>query len=319
MDSDREIYADLTDEQLNRYLQSSQYPLTGKVTPMNVSDLFQVPETKQLKYEAFTESFEKYKVKVDLFKWLIGTVGLTLITYIINWGFQDRAQGMEEISQYDKYASDLIVLNDNPVTKRMLAQFFSNVTPSEKLKKGWKDYYLGVDAEYRQFLEKDSIARERLKELIRNSDMLQSSSDHHFERSDLEIRIAENEMIKRASIIIPDNVSNALTASNSMMTSPTFQPPPTISIKSAASSASEAEHIKALLVEFGFEVSAIDKIEQGRFALKDNEIRYFWDSDFARVVEIKRLLSKHDIAISIQYLPRLASAREQGAIELWMK
>ena len=319
MEPEKEIYADLTDEKFNNLLQDSQSPMTNKVTQMKVSDLFVVPETTQFKYATFTESFEKYKVKVDLLKWLVGTVGLTLITYIINWGFQDRAQGMEEISQYDKYASELIVLNDNPVTKRMPAQFFSNVTPSEKLKKGWKDYYREVDAEYRQFLEKDSIIKERLKELIRNGNMLQSSSDHHFERSDLEIRIAENEMIKRASIIIPDNVSNASTASNSMMTSPTFQPPPTISIKSAASSASEAEHIKALLVESGFEVSAIDKTEQGRFALKDNEIRYFWDSDFASVVEIKRLLSKHDIAISIQYLPRLASAREQGAIELWMK
>ncbi len=81
-------------------------------------------------------SFEKYKYKVDLIKWLIGSVALVIMTTIINWGFNDREEGLNEIQQYDKYATELIVLNNNPVNKRMLAQFFSTVTPSEKLRKG---------------------------------------------------------------------------------------------------------------------------------------------------------------------------------------
>jgi len=55
----------------------------------------------------FSESFEKYKLKIDLFKWVLGTFGLTLITYIINWGFKDREQGMEEISQYERYLENI--------------------------------------------------------------------------------------------------------------------------------------------------------------------------------------------------------------------
>ncbi len=82
-------------------------------------------------------AFEKYKFKVELFKWLIGSVALVIMTTIINWGFKDRVAGLLEIEQYDKYATELIVLNNDPVKKRMLAQFFSKVTPSEKLREGW--------------------------------------------------------------------------------------------------------------------------------------------------------------------------------------
>jgi len=113
-------------------------------------------------------SFEKYKFKVELFKWLIGSVALVIMTTIINWGFKDREAGLMEIQQYDKYASDLIVLNNNPANKRMLAQFFSKVTPSEKLRKGWELYYEAVDAEYKELLFKDSINQLKLQTLYLN-------------------------------------------------------------------------------------------------------------------------------------------------------
>lgn len=106
--------------------------------------------------------FEKYKMKLNLFKWLIGTVGIAIITLIINWGFKDRAVGMDEISQYDRYATDLMVLNENPVKKRMLAQFFSTTTPSWLLKNRWEDYYDKVDIEYKDYNhKKDSLKKLR--------------------------------------------------------------------------------------------------------------------------------------------------------------
>ena len=78
-------------------------------------------------------AFEKYKYKIELFKWLIVSVGIVIATMIIDWGFRDRAAGLQEVQQYDKYATELLILNDNPKSKRMLAQYFSKVIPSALL------------------------------------------------------------------------------------------------------------------------------------------------------------------------------------------
>ena len=142
-------------------------------------------------------AFEKYKYKVELFKWLIGSIALVIMTTIIDWGFKDRAAGLQEIEQYDKYATELIVLNNDPVKKRMLAQFFSKVTPSEKLRDGWEKYYKEVDAEYREFLRKDSIARDKQKALA-NQDTTMLSQSQKIEKAQLKITLERN-LIKKTT------------------------------------------------------------------------------------------------------------------------
>ena len=198
-----EAHPELTEESLTNFLSASAVPLTDKVPLESVSNLFKVPENPQFAYNAFGETFERYKVKVDLLKWLIGTVGLTLITFIIDWGFRDREQGMNEISQYDRYASELIVLNDNPVKKRMLAQFFANVTPSEKLKDGWQKYYGEVDEEYNQFIKEAVTEKNRLAELNKK-DSTSLKKSEKIEIKNLESKVQEKENIINAPLLIPD-------------------------------------------------------------------------------------------------------------------
>jgi hypothetical protein len=115
-----------------------------------IDDGTPAPETEEIKQgstSTSSEEFEKYKIKIGLFKWAIGTVGLTLITYFINWGFKDREQGIAELQVYDKYASETVIFAVNPNNRLLLAQFFANVTPSDKLKCGWKDYLKVVTVE----------------------------------------------------------------------------------------------------------------------------------------------------------------------------
>ena len=40
---------------------------------------------------------------IDLAKWLIVSVGLVIMTTIIDQGFKDRAAGIVEMGAYDKY------------------------------------------------------------------------------------------------------------------------------------------------------------------------------------------------------------------------
>jgi hypothetical protein len=198
-----EAHPELTEESLNTFLSTSAVPMTDRIPLESVSNLFKIPDNPQFAYNSFGEPFERYKVKVDLLKWLIGTVGLTLITFIINWGFRDREQGMNEISQYDKYASELIVLNDNPVKKRMLAQFFANVTPSEKLKDGWQKYYGEVDEEYNQFIKEAITEKNRLAELNKKDSTRLNKSEKN-EIKNLEFKVQENESIINAPLLIPE-------------------------------------------------------------------------------------------------------------------
>lgn len=94
------------------------------------------------------QKFERFKYYVDLAKWFIVSVALVVMTTIIDAGFRDRSAGLSEIQQYDKYVTELIVLNEEVGPRRLLAQYFANVTASDKLRKQWQEYYKLLDGEY---------------------------------------------------------------------------------------------------------------------------------------------------------------------------
>ncbi|HEY0057556.1 MAG TPA: hypothetical protein VGB56_00390 [Flavisolibacter sp.] len=94
------------------------------------------------------QKFERFKYYVDLAKWFIVSVALVVMTTIIDAGFRDRSAGLSEIQQYDKYVTELIVLNEEVGPRRLLAQYFANVTASDKLRKQWQAYYKLLDGEY---------------------------------------------------------------------------------------------------------------------------------------------------------------------------
>lgn len=148
--------------------------------------------------------FEKYKAKIELFKWLIGSVALVLVTTVIDFGFRDRSAGLTEIQQYDKYVTELIVLNEDPGQKRMLAQFFSNVTPSEKLKAGWTNYFNQVDKEYKDYIEpilkNDSIIRKEYYSYAGKKTLTQEEIE---KKQILELQIEENKRLINPAIILP--------------------------------------------------------------------------------------------------------------------
>lgn len=155
---------------------------------------------------ALSEEFEKYKLHVELFKWLIGTVGLAVVTAIINWGFKDREKGLLEIAQYDKYATDLIILNKDPYNRRMLAQYFSFVTPSKKLKTGWKDYFKEVDLEYHKFITDDSIAK--AKKAVLDTTQNKTASQKLESQKLEEVIIKNNEIIEQPIVTPISNAAN---------------------------------------------------------------------------------------------------------------
>ena len=91
---------------------------------------------------------------------------LVVITMVIDYGFRDRAAGLDEAKQYDHYVTSLIVLNKEVGPRRLLAQYFSNVLPSEKLRKCWQNYYWVVNIEYQAMAKKDSVLGLKLQKFM---------------------------------------------------------------------------------------------------------------------------------------------------------
>ena len=120
-------------------------------------------KTETQKAAAIMTELQKMKLIFDVVKWLIGSVALVIVTMVIDYGFRDRAAGLNEVKQYDNYVTILIVLNKEVGPRRLLAQYFSYVLPSAQLRKCWQDYYWVVNAEYQAMVKQDSVLGSKLK------------------------------------------------------------------------------------------------------------------------------------------------------------
>ncbi|MFY9152451.1 MAG: hypothetical protein WAO52_10570 [Prolixibacteraceae bacterium] len=103
----------------------------------------QTPEEKAL-------NFEKYKFIFELVKWFIGSVALVVITIIIDKGFKERSAGLQEMQAYDKYV-EVILKADNIEERWKLSEYFSTVTPTERLRERWIAYKDSINADYIEF------------------------------------------------------------------------------------------------------------------------------------------------------------------------
>ena len=248
------------------------------------------------------EDFEKFKYKVEIFKWIIGSVVLVIVTTIIDWGFKDRAAGLQELQQYDKYATELIVMNDNLKNKRMLAQYFSTVTPSEKLRAGWKLYFDQVDKEYQKLLADDSIIKVEYEKL--KLDSLNKSPVYQLKLQKVEAQMNIHDKILNEPVLLP----------NAVFTSTI----PTVYIQySHSENRPNANSIAYKINAMGFKAPGIELVKNS--GVSNNEIRYFYASDLNAVNSLKDFLKQQKLDANIKYIPALSGKAKQGTIELWLK
>jgi hypothetical protein len=94
--------------------------------------------------------WEKYKNIIDLVKWVIGSVVIVVLSLIIESGFKERAEGVQEMQAFDKYV-DVVLDAKNPEGRWKLVEFFSTVTPTERLRDKWMEYKKIIAPEYAKF------------------------------------------------------------------------------------------------------------------------------------------------------------------------
>ncbi len=141
---------------------------------------------------------ERLKMWIDLGKWFIVSVGLVVMTKIIDSGFKDREIGMKEINTYDRYTK-LITDYNRIAERRMLAQFFANVSPSDEIRKGWQRYYEEVNKEYIAHLETLKAKEKQLQELQNSKSKSSTTNSQAIEKLNKEIEnMTEGLMIRES-------------------------------------------------------------------------------------------------------------------------
>ncbi len=78
---------------------------------------------------------ERFKIWISLVKFLLGTFALGIITLMVNSKIQEREISLKEQEHLAKFTN--VALKENVGPRRLLAQYFANVTQSKKLREGW--------------------------------------------------------------------------------------------------------------------------------------------------------------------------------------
>ena len=109
----------------------------------------------------------RIEIIIDLVKWFLGSFVILILPIMIGKSLDDRKQGLQEIEKYDKYATELIIQNDNLGKRRLLAQYFAYVTPSEILRSRWLDYYQLLDAQWKAIVKRQKEIEEEKEKLMK--------------------------------------------------------------------------------------------------------------------------------------------------------
>lgn len=83
--------------------------------------------------------FEKYKFHWSLVKWAVVSVVMVMVAILIEGGIKERSIGIQEMQAFDKYIQ--VILKTNNIEERLkLAEYFSVITPTQRLRDRWIAY-----------------------------------------------------------------------------------------------------------------------------------------------------------------------------------
>jgi hypothetical protein len=87
---------------------------------------------------------------IELVKWFISSVVIVFATLFVESMFKDREVGIEEMKIYNQYV-DIILKTDNIEQRWRLAEYFSIVTPTKRLRERWVDYQNVLSEDYKKY------------------------------------------------------------------------------------------------------------------------------------------------------------------------
>ncbi|ACL04201.1 pentapeptide repeat protein [Desulfatibacillum aliphaticivorans] len=121
---------------------------------------------------------EESKAWLHFVEIIVGSAAVGLITLGVNSQLQSRAlnlQEQEHLAQFTKQA-----LDDKVVIRKRIAQYFAEVTQSDKLRNGWRNYLKVVELEFNKEKENAKAKQDEINILKERIADLESRSNETF-------------------------------------------------------------------------------------------------------------------------------------------
>ncbi len=135
---------------------------------------------------------------IELGKWFIVSVAITLSASIVNDGFRERDQDIKEMEVFDKYVNTILEA-DSLEKRRLLCDYFASVSPNGEIKKSWQEYKKSVQSD----IEKDENIKKNIAEMKEKSKDLPPAESNKVNQEiyRLEVKSAElNQSLKMPTI-----------------------------------------------------------------------------------------------------------------------
>ncbi len=95
---------------------------------------------------------------IELGKWFVVSVAITLSAAIVNDGFREREQDIKEMEVFERY-TNVILEADSLQKRRLLSEYFAAVSPDGPIQQAWQRYQSVVDGHIRELDEVEARRR----------------------------------------------------------------------------------------------------------------------------------------------------------------
>lgn len=214
---------------------------------------------------------------IDLGKWFVVSVAITLSTSIVNDGFREREQDIKEMDVFDKYTS--VILEAEGVEKRrLLSEYFASVSPEGPIKKSWEEYKVVVDGHVAELKEVEAKAL-KIAEMAEKGDA---------SKSDIEER---NRLIEKAATL------NQSLLSESNRTS--LKPRIYFHIRDDSQRTKAKQLASEIALRANVVVPGIQRLDIGPSV---SELRYFKGTEEQEAKQISEILSSLGLNVGTKYV-----------------
>ncbi|MEK1938765.1 MAG: hypothetical protein AAAB16_00200 [Pseudomonas sp.] len=233
---------------------------------------------------------------IELGKWFVASVAITLSASIINDGFRERDQDIKEMEVFDKYVSTVLEA-DSLEKRKLLSEYFVAVSPRGDIRDAWSNYQTILD----KHIEENAQDLAKVAQL----ESKEQKGEATPEELSLKTNLAEKISIRNESLM---PVQSAV------------QRPITRRVYIHINDEAQRQPMKELqnnLSGLGFAVPGIENIS-GKAQIPDKtNVRYFHDADKEQAVIVAEQLTAAGFADAYPYRVRSTNA-PVGSLEVWL-
>ena len=130
---------------------------------------------------------------IEFSKWYMVSVAVVFAAKTIESSFSERETGIKEMQVYDKYVTTILEA-DNIEARWKLAEYFSTVTPTDRLRERWIDYKEIIKDDYLKFKELATKESDLLSQEILTPDQKVTLNMVQREKATYERKLIENKI-----------------------------------------------------------------------------------------------------------------------------